>query len=262
MERFVDKLVNLFVLDKPESGTAKEWHEWENNARLNQPVAYWIDDTLIPFVKRNTITRLNDIRSYIRYRIFDKYHLIHTGLKPGYQDCDTRLLHGMFNLLVDFVEIEKAWMHVVFDDEAMKKYNHPWWSFGWTRFKAFRDPQAGLAHLEWEMSLDSPNLSEYERSDNQAQTAREIAVLYDWWKNIRPQRPDVYEASGWSAICARKREKSGSTWAFLDSENETSEEREEINRALDENRRIEQSYDREDEEMLIRLIKIRKGLWT
>ena len=34
------------------------------------------------------------------------------------------------------------------------------------------------------------------------------------------------------------------------------------NQALEKTREIEQAYDQEDEEMLIRLIKIRKSLWT
>jgi hypothetical protein len=186
---------------------------------------------------------------------------MHTGLTPGYYDADTRMLHGMFNLLIDFIEVEKAWMHVVFDKEARGKFTYPWYSIGWSRFKSFRNPEAGLAHLAWEMSLDSPDLDEYSRSDSQAVAARELFALYTWWKNVRPLRLDPYNASGWSDYCEKSRIANGGK-IFWDYEDSTPEDKEESRTALDKLREIEQAYEAEDEEMLIRLIRIRRQLWT
>lgn len=262
-----DKLV---LKDKPSAATARGWREWHRDAKRAQPFAYWLNEVALDWLE----DRWKDIKSpfdktrwYIRYRVFDRYHVIPTGLEPGYHDCDTRLLHGMFNLLVDFVEIEKAWMHVVFDDAEWRRRQHPWWSKGWTRFKGFRDPDAGLAHLDWEMTLDDPKLSEYERCDSQAAVAREIKALYDWWKNVRPMRPDPMKASGWSDYCDKRREvleEKGidDSLSFLDDEHETDEDKAESLRIIDKTRSIETAYDLEDEQMLMRLIKIRKSLWT
>jgi hypothetical protein len=150
-------------------------------------------------------------------------------------------------------------MHVVFDPDKKKAHKYPWWSTGLTRFKAFRDPEAGLAHLVWEMTLDNPELSEFDRCDSQAEYAREKLALYNWWKITRPARPDPMDTSGWSDCCNKRRDVG---FHLFDNENESPELKAEVDIALKELRRIEEEYDTEDENMLIRLIKIRRGLWT
>jgi len=49
---------------------------------------------------------------------------------------------------------------------------------------------------------------------------------------------------------------------FLDFEDRTPEEREQSGRALDLSNEIEDKYNKEDEENMIRLIRIRHALWT
>lgn len=256
----------MVILQKPYAATAKEWREWEKTARDSQPIAYWLNEVALDGLNRmvsKAVYPFDALRTFVRYRIFDRYHVINTGLEPGYQDADTRILHGMFNLLVDFVEVEKAWMHVVFDGDERSRRRYPWWSIGWLRFKSHRDPAAGIDHLRWETTLDSPDRHESDRSVTQAETARELLVLYYWWKNIRPNRVDPMVASGWSAYCDERRSNTdGSAWELLDFEDETAAEKARTQILLDENRRIEAEYDREDDEMLMRLIKIRKAMWT
>lgn len=255
-------IIDKLRIDKPLALQWHEWEEWEARMRAERPFAYWLNETVPDFlkdIKKGIISLINDARYAIRVRVFDRYHVIHTRLKPGYHDCDERMLHGMFNLLVDYVEVEKAWMHVVFDKEERRKRKHPWWSLGWTRFKSFRDPDAGLAHLRWESSLDDPNLPANERSPSQAASAREILELYQWWKGIRPWRPDPMDASGWSDYCDQKR-KSGRH--MLDMRHDTPEDAALSREILDLNHDIEEEQHREDEEMLMRLIKIRRSLWT
>ena len=247
---------------KPEYSTMKGWKEWEDNARAEQPLAFWLNETVPEWlrdVKSSITSPLNNARYWIRMRVFDRYHIINTRLKPGYSDADTRMLYGMFNLLVDFIEVDKAWMHVVFDNAERAKRKHPWWSRGWTRFKSYRDPDAGLAHLAWEMTLGDPDLPIEQRADTQARDAREQLELYKWWKEIRPARPDPHDASGWTALCDARTAKGRS---FFDDDDETPEDESETRRILDECQRIEREYDEEDEAMLIRLVKIRKGMWT
>lgn len=254
----------VFVLkDKPRAATSRGWREWESSAKKEQPVAYFIHEVVIDgvkdFWKYKIIGPINNVRYAIRHRFFDRYNIIHTRLKPDYYDCDTRMLHGMFELLVDFVEVEKAWMHVVFNEDEQTRRKHPWWSRGITRFKAFRDQQAGLDHLVWEMSLDNPELPVTERSEHQAAAAREIFELYNWWKNIRPNRPDPHDATGWSAHCDKKREMG---LDLLDFDEEPADYRVESANILVKVREMEEAQEQEDTDMLIRLIKIRKSLWT
>lgn len=72
------------------------------------------------------------IKYWIIYRTTDQYHIIRTGLKPGYYDVDYRLVHGMFNLLVEFVEKEYERIDWNSDDDhkhAAKEMKelYKWW---------------------------------------------------------------------------------------------------------------------------------------
>jgi len=249
---------------KPSAATLKEWREWETKVKAEEPLRYWVNETVPDFFKdlrKTLMSPYHNTRQWIRHHFFDKYHIINTGLTPGYYDSDTRMLHGMFNLLVDFIEVEKAWMHVVFDKDARGKYKYPFWSIGWSRFKSFRNPEAGLAHLAWEISLDDPSLDEYSSSPAQAECAREQLALYTWWKNVYPNRPDPYDASGWTDYCEKTRTKEGKGFLW-DIEDRTPEGEAESRAALDKLREIEQAYEDENEQYLIRLVRIRKHLWT
>lgn len=262
MKNYFSKLKSHLTIDKPLALQWHEWEEWEEKMRKERPLAYWLNETVPDFfdnIYKSTTKPFNDLRYWIRYRVFDKYHVINTGLEPGYADCDTRMLHGMFNMLVDFVEIEKAWMNVVFSKDNRKKYNYPWFSLGWLRFKNFRCKQAGIDYLDWECTLSSPLLPEHERCESQAVTAYEILELYKWWTEIRPNRPDHMDASGWSNWCRYRDEKG---YRLFDDSQYTEEEKIEERRILDLTRKIEEEQHQEDEEMLVRLIKIRRSLWT
>jgi len=258
----IRKLKSRLDLNKPHALQWGEWKVWHSTTKAERPFAYFITETVPDkfddFVKFFT-KPINDLRYGFRVRVFDRYHVIQTGLKPGYNDCDTRMMHGMFNLLVDFVEIEKAWMHVIWDKDERKKHQYPWWSIGWTHFKTFRNPQAGIANLKWEMTLDSPTIAPHERSPAQAQAAREIWEIYHWWKFARPARPDPYDASGWTEHCELLRQQGKDLFDFGA---ETDEERTRGSDCLARCREIEEAYEAEDDKMLIRLIKIRKSLWT
>lgn len=245
---------------KPDALEWDAWEDWRVETKTAMPVKYFLNETLpdeVSYWWKRFTDLYNEPRYWFRCRYLDRYWAIDTGLSRGrYHDCDTRLLHGMFNLLVDFIEVEKAWMHVVFDEEAQKKHKHPWWSLGWTRFKAFRDPAAGLAHLDWEMKLGDPVEHEYPSPD-QAHAAKEQFELYIWWK-ARPSRPDPMDASGWSAICDELRTKNGRMSFKSDDPEMEARKSESIKRMTE----IEETYELEDQEMMIRLIKIRRHLWT
>jgi hypothetical protein len=107
------------------------------------------------------------------------------------------------------------------------------------------------------MTLDEASLEEHERSTSQAETAREVKEIYDWWKFTRPARPDAYDVSGWSDLCEEKRADGGNMFDRGDADYQ-----ERSRKSLEIVRKIEQEYEDEDEQMLIRVIKRRRGLWT
>ena len=157
----------------------------------------------------------------------------------------------------------------MWSDKDWDDFNVPWWRRQWyTRwFLTWRCPEAAVAHLEWEMTLkyddewikqDDPN---YGKPTHQAEAAKEKWALYYWWKYVRPHRVDAMEYCGWSEYCEDRRKAVGEDdWIF--DETEQPKDKERSRKILDAMDRLEKQYDSEDEEMLIRLIKLRKSLWT
>jgi hypothetical protein len=237
----------------PESLDMDGWTEFTAKFKKEARVRYFFTEVLgdklaaIKYI-------LRDAAWAIRYRTVSKFHLVDTKLKPGYHEIDERMLHANFELLVDYVEIECANMATVFDDEARKKV------YGWRRkipsilrIKEFRSRELGMKHLEWEASLVDPELGEYERSPSQAARAIQIMILYTWWKDVYPAR-DELEPPDSGELGLR----------FLSHKwkSENPEMAEKIAQWSRDSIEQEIAWDKEEEEMLIALMKIRKGLWT
>jgi hypothetical protein len=96
----------------------------------------------------------------------------------------------------------------------------------------------------------------------QAENAREILALYKWWTEVYPNRPDPHDESGWSEYCNRMREEKGEGLRWLGTQSENPETEALGKTALELTHKIEAAYEQEDEDMMIRLIKVRSGLWT
>jgi len=254
---------------KLKAGTGKEWRLWKEAAKETHPIRYWIVEEGLDVVQNFVnwpADRLNDVRYYINNRWVSRSQSLTAhprDIKPG-QWCDVgnRFLPCLFNELVDFVEIETAWHRVLWDEEERKKYQPPWYRSGWLRWRTWRCPEAGIAHLKWASNLTNEEFIEEGETPEltyQAKAAREILALYTWWKEVYPNRPDVHDASGWTAYCDMRREKG---YDLLDMEDKTEHEAEQCRTALDRSRELELQYAQEDEEMMIRLIKVRESLWT
>lgn len=134
----------------------------------------------------------------------------------------------------------------------------------------WRNPEAGLAYLEWASNLkhdeewvdkDDPDCG---KPTSQALAAQEITLLYKWWKEERPKRPDPIDASGWSDYCEERRqiaEEAGNESFWPDHSSDDSN-RNRSHEILEICRKIEKEQEDEDTAMLIRLIKIRSHLWA
>ena len=246
---------------KPGAATSKGWADWKKEARARHPFRYWLTEEVLDKVQEIInwpAERLNDVRYYINNRFISRSHALTAHpdhVKPGkWCDLTNRYLYCMFNELKDFVEIETAWHHVVWDEEARKKYAVPWWRKNFFRWRTWRCPEAGIAHLEWAASLTNGT-----EPTSQAIGAQEILDLYYWWTEEYPNRPDIHDITGWSDYCERKRQENPDE---IMPEDNTPEERKSTSMMLDEMQKIEAQYEQEDEQMMIRLIKIRQHLWT
>lgn len=253
--------------EKPYAESGKGWKEWEEKAKSAHPIRYWIAEEGLDYLQKFIywpVDKLYSVKYYVVNRWIDQSHALvahKKHIKPGqYQDFSYRILVCLFDELVDFVEIEKAYSNYRWDEEKQKGMK--WWQVGRWRTRTWRSAEEGLAHLEWETEItDEEWLDEEKKHEakltKQAEVAKEIIALYKWWTEVYPNRPDPMDVSGWSAYCDDKRTRGV---GFLDEDPD--EDKWDTRSLLDKIREIEKSYDDEDTEMLIRLIKIRHSLWT
>lgn len=215
------------------------------------------------------IEHLSDLRHYIQNRWIHPTHQLSSKLKKGqWHELETRMLYCLFDELVDFVEVEQARMSIRFSDDEYKKYD-TFLNRALDFIGFWRCPEAGLDYLTWASNLKKDEewgvdkeSSAFGQPTPQALVAQEIIVLYKWWKEQRPKRPDPMDASGLTAYY-EEREQPGQEHSFLYlDENESEESRERWKKLSDLCHKIEQEQEDEDTEMLIRLVKIRRGLWT
>jgi hypothetical protein len=260
--------------NKLSAATSEEWDEWRTTAQMRHNFRYWVAEELLDNIQGFFLyipERLNDVRYYINNRFISKSHALTADprdIRPGnWCDVGNRFLPCLFKELVDFVEIEQAWHHCMWSDEAKTKFNVPWWRSGWLRWRTWRCPEAGLEYLKWASELtwgDDEYLDKdderYGKPTSQAVYAKEIIELYTWWTITYRNRPDPYEASGWTAACEASRIANGGRLSFSEEKDPV------LKKASDKAhkllQKIEADYEKEDEQMMIRLIKIRQSLWT
>lgn len=249
--KFFDNLRKHMGIDKPFALEWDKWDDWNAQLKTDKPFAYFFTETVpgwLEDVAYYIPTPIDNVRYYCRNRFMRKTHMLRTNTKFGeYSDMDTRIFEGVMNAIVDYVEIELAWKSRWCNTEESKT----------AKWKKGRCPQLGIAYLAWEMTLDGPDLDETERSDSQAATAREVKAIYDWWTVTRPDRQDPHDASGWSDLCEKERAAGKKMF-----QRGTKEEEAEKRSILDKLRALEAADEKEDEDMLIRVIKIRRSLWT
>lgn len=166
--------------DKPYALEWNEWDTWHKTAQKKHPIRYYIAENFLKTLQHilyYPADLVYSIRRYISNRFIDKTHLIQTNLDKGYfHDIDEKILHGCFNELVKFVDVECAWIHGTYP-ENKKKY----------KFKNGSCKQAGLDYLDWASKDKSKN-----RLTNFAKTSKEIKKLYVWWTEKRPKRQEDY----------------------------------------------------------------------
>lgn len=225
---------------KPYSLPWGEWDEWEDDLAKRKPVRFFLAEKGLNGLQNFVMFPLDlwrTVRRRLMLRFVERPYCLDTGLSRwDWHEFDERIVHGLFNGLKDFVEVELASMFIATDQGEFKMKNG-------------RCPEAGVANLEWQTGLkygegdfvkkDDPR---WGKPTPQAVSARKILALYRWWL-ARPDRPEPAEASGWREAC-------------------DSDDKRKRSKGFKRMQEIEDEYEREDEKMLVRLIKLRKSLWT
>ena len=251
-------------LDKPGSATLKDWRAWRKKTQIDHPIRYWITEVALDQIQ-DFVNWPRDLylkfRTWWRNRYVERTNSLTAhpdDVAPG-QWCDLgdRILYCMFNELRDYVEVEKAGLWVAWNSAESLADGIPARHFAWRRSRRWRSVSAGLRSLEGEAALrDSHNHPTY-----QAAAAQEVLFLYNWWTVTRPARVPAGIASGHSACIKRHNSVQSSIdeddWAWLDDDLQAS-----AAAAQQRSENIAEYYEAEDQEMLIRLVKVRKLLWN
>lgn len=238
--------------DPPEALSWDGWEDFDADFKKQAPIRYFLVKVFWAGIRKRAY-RLTGIHRWVLHRTVRRFHVVDTGLEPGYYDKDTLILHGAFSILVDYVEQEVAWMEVIFDKEAMKK------ELGWRYYlprlfrPEYRNREAGLKHLDWEATLDSEDLHPNEQSPDQAKRARELKALYLWWTEERPKREELEypldDTIGLDSLSQK--------WKKANPDKD-----EAISKWARNSHIQEEAWAQEDTMMLIKLIKLRRGMWT
>lgn len=180
---------------------------------------------------------------WIAFRTYDKYHVLKTDLKPGYYDIDTRILHSNFSLLVDFVEIEKASLQYFFAsyEEAKNKSR-----VSFNKLTKEQKKELGLQYLNWEIENDQEFFPKQQKV-----SAKEIKNLYLWWTEVRPSRIDPYDKY------EEELDKMSSPLGTM-----SEKDKKKLINLYKKIGKLEEQYEKEDDAMLIRLMNVRRNLWT
>ena len=190
-----------------------------------------------------------DIMSYIHNRWIcpsDRVVIRHPDYSKGhYHDADHKMLYILFQMLIDFVEIECGSIcgPYRFETTTQKSYRvvQDLPLLNWL-LPPPRNARRGLHHLRWAMNLaDMPS---------QAQQARDVFALYKFWVHTRPGRVEPFSSKFTGE--ERIHKSADNTIVFSP----------EYSAYLKTEGKLEDKYDREDQKMLQLLIKIRQGLWT
>ena len=138
----------------------------EQKIKKKYPFRFFCSKT-VPRTSRKVRDSIKKAEWAVRYRTTSRYDIIRMPtVSKSYHDKDYLMLHGVFSLLVDFVEVECAHMN----------YDIP--------NKPNRSRRLGLDHLDWQINLPGNPNKEY---------ARMTKELYLWWTDCYLNREDSYE---------------------------------------------------------------------
>lgn len=259
MRKIIFKFKHWLNYSPPGALTARGWRLFKNEFQERAPIRFWLTNTGYHKYVLSPKWKYRRIHDWVRYRTYNKYHKVDTGLPPGYYEIDKKMLHVNFNMLKNFVENELAWHSYIWSEDAEKErsfVNRLSWHYPfYKRKKSFDSRKWATVYFEWAAGLDDPSLPPAHQSKQQAEMARETLALYTWWVDTVPNRkqhtlPEVSD-QGLGDMSVLDEE--------FDREMEDFKKYEEVRNL---NSKLREEWENEDDEMLARLVKIRRSLWT
>lgn len=127
----------------------KYWYEYDNEVISN--IMYYV----------HTLPR--NIKNWFRFRLWERHHIVKTGLKPDYWDADTRILYATFAVFNEFMTFQRS----------------------------------DKTHVKWFYTEEEVNDGEefpgkeYKLERNKVW--KELCEIHDWWLTYESQQDDLWK---------------------------------------------------------------------
>jgi hypothetical protein len=125
---------------RPGALTMEEWGEYHERTTKAHPFRHWLHSDLPIFASIWKRRLIHDPYWWVRHRLPPhRYNILHTGLKPGYYDPDTRFLHAIMEEVCSYVKITEETVDRTWQPEkwAPLLATAEWWP----RYKQWSDTQ-------------------------------------------------------------------------------------------------------------------------
>lgn len=176
----------------------------------------------------------------IAFRTTKRYNVLKIrDLPANYWDKDTILLYAVMQLVVDFVEIECAFMELD-APYTLRQTINLWLPWFLRSDEVYRNRELGLKHLEMLERFYG------DKANGPSDIPKVIRDVYLWWKDVRPNRPDPGDASGLNKYMKQTQKKDDKK----------------VERLILAADKVEAQYEREDTAMLKKIIDVRNFMWT
>lgn len=138
------------ILDRPESATMTEWDAWEAKNKKEKPILYFLLETAPAWIRCRYKWWITDPIYHLKCKYFRKYHYIKIDVDRFFNhnqhifpyklrnyhwyDTDTKMLYGLFQLVVDYIEGENPerfdWQVTPEQQKIWKEINelYDWWT--------------------------------------------------------------------------------------------------------------------------------------
>lgn len=216
-----DRLSKFIPYETPYALSWSGWDDWKTENKSKYPIAFFLFEDAPLWISCRWTWWIINPYYHLKCKYFTKHHYIKIDVERfmgltykndsalefyHWYDTDTKMLFGVFQLLVDFVEKEEAG-----------------------------------ERIDWSQTPQHQKVWD------------EIQELYTWWTEIRPKQ--------WRENETPSMEDYGTSMRDFDDRAKSTAYKA-WSKACDEKHKKEEELLNEDTEMLIRLITIRRWLWT
>jgi len=232
------------------------WEDFEEWSERKCPIRFKIHTFVCRHIFGPIKRFVENVPYWIRTHTYNRYHIIDIRqpknspgqyhYRWGWLDRSQVLPLAMFNILQDFVE-----------NEFLPQY---WWGYDEKKQKSYtvkkKDRKTWQQLLEEYSEKNDPkpedieNYWEYEQTIFDRKYDRELLTIYKWWTVDRIE------------LC-RKEDEASKAWREFRQQLLTTEVAKKKERELFElSRKAEEDREKQEEDILIRLVKIHGGMWT